>query len=226
MKRYLFLVVIGFILSCGETSREKKAEQLSAASSDTAPAKQQAEALPRTKNEPPESTALKKEFIRWQRDEIQAQRFWAKDSCYMGWFADHDYPASAMPWGFPDLSEMTFSYADVNSDNVVDQLVTFSPAQCDGGNASMWTKFAILTVSEKGKYITKSLDIEGLYFPGGQGEEGFYHYDSIGNGVIYGTHYVFGKDDGHCCPGVNDFVVFDFKTRKLLQGRKKKGQLY
>lgn len=216
MKRYLFLVVIGLAFSCDETPREKAVKQFPAASSDTASAKQQVKALPHAKKEPPESTALKKEFARWQRNEIKAGRFWADDSCSMNWFADHEYPASAMPWGFPGIEEMTFSYADVNGDSRVDQLVTFSPSQCDGGNASMWTKFAILTVSEKGKYITKSLDIEGLYFPGGQGEEGFYHYDSIGTGVIYGTHYVFGKDDGHCCPGTQDFVVFDFKTRTLL----------
>lgn len=220
MKRYLFPVVIGLAFSCGESSPEKAVKQLPAASSDTAAAKQQAVELPRTKIEPAESAILKKHFIRWQRDEIEAGRFWAKDSCFMSWFADHDYPASAMPWGFPDLSEMTFSYADVNGDSCVDQLVTFSPDQCDGGNASIWTKFAILTVSENGKYQTKSLDIEGLYFPGGQGEEGFYHYDSIGTGVIYGTHYVFGKDDGHCCPGTHDFVVFDFKTQKLLPARR------
>jgi hypothetical protein len=226
MKRYLFLVVIVFAFSCDESTREKTTAPLPAAESDTATVKQQEEKIPRTKNEPPESVALKKEFIRWQRDEIQAGRFWAKDSCFMSWFADHDYPASVMPWGFPDLSEMKFSYADVNGDSLVDQLVAFTPDQCDGGNASMWTKFAILTVSGNGKYITKSLDIEGLYFPGGQGDEGFYHYDSIGTGVIYGTHYVFGKDDGHCCPGVHDFVVFDFKTRKLLQVRKKREPLY
>lgn len=220
MKRYLFFAAIALTFSCGESTREKTTVPLPAAVPGTAAAKQPAEKIPHTKNEPPESAALKKEFIRWQRDEIQAGRFWAKDSCFMSWFADHNYPASAMPWGCPDLSEMTFSYADVNGDSLVDQLVTFSPDQCDGGNASMWTRFAILTVSGNGKYVTKSLDIEGLYFPGGQGDEGFYHYDSIGNGVIYGTHYVFGENDGHCCPGTHDFVVFDYKTRKLLPARR------
>ncbi|MCX6351888.1 MAG: hypothetical protein NTX03_08495 [Bacteroidetes bacterium] len=166
---------------------------------------------------------LKKFFLDWQINEIAQHRFWAKDSCYMGWFGTHHFhEEGGLPWGFPDTShrdtsQYRFSYADINNDGKTDQLVTFTPAQCDGGNASMWEQIEVLTISEGGKFKTTSSIGDGFFSYYGNDTNGFYHYDSIGVNKIYGTFYSFKKGDGHCCPSIVKSIIFDYKTKKIIK---------
>jgi hypothetical protein len=159
---------------------------------------------------------LKKLFIDWKKNEIAQGRIWAEDSCNMDWFSKHDYNEPTIPWGFPDTSEYKYSYADLNNDGKIDQLVTFIPSQCDGGNGSMWTQIEVLIISDKGKYKIISSLGDGLFSSLGIDTTGFYWYDSIGVNKIYGTFIKFMKDDEHCCPSIVKPVIFAYDTKKII----------
>lgn len=160
---------------------------------------------------------LKQLFTDWQNNEVAQGHLWASDSCYPGWFVDHRFDGMIEDmWGIPDSSEYNFSYADINSDGKFDQLVTFTPSQCDGGNASIWIQIAVLTISENGKYKTTASLGDGLFSAVGKDTSGFYWYDSIGVNKIYGTFYNFLKGDGHCCPSVERPVIITYDTKKVI----------
>jgi len=191
--RILIILIALVLLSCNEKQeREKKAEQ----------AVQQ---------------KLKELFFDWSKKEITNKHLWAKDSCYPDWIMRHDFEGTLEDmWGLPDSSSFNYSYADVNEDGKTDQLVTFMPSQCDGGNASMWVQIEVLAISDKDQYKIETSMGDGIFSAAGQGASGFYFYDSIGVNKIYATYFNFGERDGHCCPSIVKNVVFDYKTRKVI----------
>jgi hypothetical protein len=160
---------------------------------------------------------LKQLFIDWWNNEVAKGHLWASDSCYPGWIADNGFDGMIEDmWGIPDSSEYNFSYADINGDGQFDQLVTFTPSQCDGGNASMWIQIAVLTISKNGKYITTASIGDGIFSAVGKDRTGFYWYDSIGVNKIYGTFYNFMDNDGHCCPGIEKPVIIAYDTKEVI----------
>lgn len=166
---------------------------------------------------------LRNLFSEWKKGEIAEGRIWAEDSCNGSWMAERHFESKdgEIEWGFPDSSEFLFYYADLNLDGKLDQLVTFSPAQCDGGNGSMWTQIEVLTVSENGSYKTRTLIGDGIFSSLGKDKSGFYWYDSIGPDLIYATFYNFKDGDGHCCPSVKQAIVLKYDSlMKIVLKRK------
>jgi hypothetical protein len=89
---------------------------------------------------------LKECFQKWQEEEIRSGRIVPYDSCNWNWVSRHQ-DINDMVWGFPDSSEFQYSYGDLNQDHRLDQMVTFVPGQCDGGNASIWVQLEVITIS-------------------------------------------------------------------------------
>lgn len=175
----------------------------------------------------PEKDTIRKIFSDWQVKEIKAHHFWAKDSC--NWAYIDKYLSNGAVYndrwkgddglGFPDSSEIKFSFADINQDGHLDGLVTFTPEQCDGGNGAMWVQFKILIVSNKEKYDT--LDIDNIFKTYGKFRRGFYWLDTIAINKLFGTYYQHKKDDGRY-PGIEKRIVifYDSKKMKFVKERK------
>lgn len=175
------------------------------------------EEAPAIKINPEEVKILKTLFAEWQQNEIAEHRFWAADSCYPDWFLEHEFEGTLSEmWGFPDSSELNFSYADVNVDGKLDQLVTFVPVQCDGGNGSIWIQFEVFTVSDSNNYKTEPYLGEGIFSAFGKDTSGFYWYDSIAPNKIFGRFINFLGGDGYCCPSVIRPIIIDYKTREVI----------
>lgn len=156
-----------------------------------------------------EPTILKNLFSLWQKEKIQEGKLWSKDSCFSSWFENHEYEFQVSDWGFSENTEFKFSYADLNNDGKVDQMVTFNPEQCAGGNGSMWLQIKVFTISEVNNYISFSSLDKTLF-----GHEGIWHYDSIATNKVYGTYYEFLEEDGSCCPSIQYLFEVDYKTGK------------
>lgn len=172
---------------------------------------------PTIKINPEEVKVLKAQFAEWQQNEIAERNFWADDSCHPEWFREHEFEGTISEmWGFPDSSEFNFSYADVNIDGKLDQLVTFVPAQCNGGNGSVWIQFEVFTVSDSVGYQTIAYLGEGIFSAFGKDTSGFYWYDSIAPNKIYGRFMNFLESDGYCCPSIIRPVIIDYYTRKVI----------
>lgn len=155
-------------------------------------------------------------FSSWKKAYIESGNMWAADSCYMGWFNEHENDDEGLPRGFPkDEADYHYSYADLNADNTNDVMITFTPVQCDGGNASMWTQMAVFIISDGEGYYLNPVINEGVLNSIGTDSPGFYHYDSIGVNKVYATYIEFKEDDGHCCPSIKKPVVIDSKNLDL-----------
>lgn len=84
---------------------------------------------------------IKQLFADWQKNEIKLGHFWAIDTCNPNYFSQRDFTGTIdQELGIPDSNEINFSFGDLNDDGKLDGLATFTPSQCDGGNASMWTQ--------------------------------------------------------------------------------------
>jgi hypothetical protein len=164
----------------------------------------------------PEQDSLQQLFAEWRQNEISAGNFWDTDSCYPSFVMNSkfDGPINSM-WGIPEVEECNFSYADLNDDGKTDQLVTFNPSQCDGGNASMWTQIQVLFLSGETGYTTE-VSSENDFGTSASDDGGFYHYDSIGINKVYGTYYKFTTDDGHWCPGTIQPVIINYSEQKVI----------
>jgi hypothetical protein len=156
--------------------------------------------------------SLVKLFEDWKKDQIANGEFWPKDSCKPDIVMSPRYDDEPNPiYGFPDEQNIVFSYADLNSDGQIDQIVIFQPDQCDGGNGSMWSQSQILMLSRNGQYKTIELNRNNLFPLPAKDDAGFIFYDSIAPNKLYGTYYKFLDKDGHCCPSVVKQAVFDYR---------------
>jgi hypothetical protein len=167
----------------------------------------------------PAEQQLRRRFARWQRAELRAGRYWAADSCKPWLLGERGADTvQGPPVGFPAPGEFRYSFADLNQDGQLDGLMTFTPEQCDGGNGLLSAQTEVLALSGPGGYTLRadSLRIEQLADTPAE-EAGFYQLDSIGPNRLYATYREFGPDDGRCCPGRQQPVVFDFAARRRLR---------
>jgi hypothetical protein len=159
---------------------------------------------------------LHNEFDIWKKQQLENRIFQSVENCNREWYVSH--PESEAPiWGFPELKDCSFFYADLNNDGMEDQLVSFNPVQCDGGNASMWMQVNVLTISENGRYVTSSDWDEALFPQLKRKEEGFCWFTGIADGTIEAIHYVLQDTDPRCCPSVRILTVFDYSTGTILR---------
>jgi hypothetical protein len=164
---------------------------------------------------------IKNEFAEWQSEEIKKGHFLPADSCDPDLFYKYSMPANLdsryeLGYGFPkDSSEYKFSFADLNGDNKLDGLVCFTPYQCNGGNASMWSQWQVFLISNKENYIvTDTVNVNNFALTDFD-SIGFYRLDSLATNKICGTYIQFIPKDPTCCPSINKPVTFDFTNKKL-----------
>lgn len=166
-----------------------------------------------------ERAALREQFLDWQHLELAYHRYWAKDSCAMAWFHEHGYDSEEedVAIGFPEIGSCRFYYADLNQDGKLDQLVTFNPVQCDGGNGLMWTQVAVLSLSHSELGYTTGSEEDGLFVHLKMETPGFYWFTGMGANRLEAIYYVFGEEDNPCCPGIQTPVVFAYDTGEIIE---------
>lgn len=152
-------------------------------------------------------------FSDWQKAQIESPdgEFVAKENCNLDYVINTEGTAML---GFPE--EINFYYADVNDDGRTDALITFSPDQCDGGNAMAWTQYKILVTSDDNNDYSvneSSLDVATASLV-----KGPYFLDSLSGTNAYGRYYEFLDGDARCCPSISGAMIIDLKTMKVDMG--------
>ena len=150
---------------------------------------------------------IRDKFENWKKEQIKSGQFLDKQKC------NPDYIKTKEPrlfFGFPD--SIDFRFADVNSDNVTDGLVTFIPDQCDGGNGYMWIQSKILILSKGDTFVT----VDNFFDPLQVHAEGAYLLDSVSTNLFFGTYYQFTEDDAHCCPSIKRQITIKFDTKEIV----------
>lgn len=111
-------------------------------------------------------------------------------------------------WGIP--RDIQVSYSDINGDNKIDGLITFSPDMCGGGNATMNVQIQVLILSKGTDYF-----VDDKFFNKIEEKYGGGIIESVSDGVFFGTQYEYGENDGRCCPSIKKPFIIDYKTKKL-----------
>lgn len=163
--------------------------------------------------DPKTITDIKNAFDSWTKSEIEKGNFFANDSCNGAYYVMKDSLGLEPAFGLSvpdDSSEINYYYADLNSDNQRDALITFAPYQCDGGNATMWVQYQLLVLSQGDKYL-----VTDNYFERFKTDPGFFHLDSVGTKTVFGTYFEFTGDDGRCCPGIKRSIKIDLEKNEF-----------
>jgi len=156
---------------------------------------------------------IKIAFDDWTKDEIRKGNFFAQDSCNVDYYVMKDSLGLesvfglSVPW---DSSEINFYYSDLNKDNREDALITFTPYQCDGGNATMWIQYQLLVFSQ-GDYYS----LTDNYFEKYKADPGFFHLDSAVINAVFGTYYEFKENDCRCCPSIQRPIKIDIEKNEF-----------
>lgn len=157
---------------------------------------------------------IKNAFDSWTKSEIEKGNFFAKDSCNGDYFVTKDslglesIDGIAVP---DDSSDIFYHYADLNNDNKKDALITFTPYQCDGGNAIMWVQYQLLALSQGDKYL-----VTDNYFENFKTDPGFFHLDSVATKAVFGTYFEFKEHDGRCCPSIKRPIKIDLEKNEFI----------
>ena len=157
-------------------------------------------------------------FDDWAEEEIKKGTFFAQDSCSPSYYYMKDSLGLEAVTGFAiplnDSSRIDIYYADLNADNTKDALITFSPDQCDGGNAGMWIQYQILVLSQGDKYVVIDDYFDQFYNEPILGS-GFFHLDSADTKTVFGTYFNFMNDDGRCCPSIQRPIKIDLEKNEF-----------
>jgi len=152
-------------------------------------------------------------FQKWTFEAIHNKKFFAKDSCNYLYIEQKIENGLTVidAIGIPTYNEIKFSYSHFNNDNKIDALITFTPYQCDGSNASMWKQIQLLAISKNENYI-----IDENYFEFLQSNDlCFYLLDSSSTNYVYGKQYMFLNNDPHCCPSISKEIRISTRNKKL-----------
>ena len=87
---------------------------------------------------------IKAAFRSWTNAEIEKGNFFAQDSCNTHYYLVKDSLGMKSIFGLSvpeDSTWINYYFEFLNSDDIIDALITFRPYQCDGGNASMWHQY-------------------------------------------------------------------------------------
>ncbi|MEP7373051.1 MAG: hypothetical protein ABI675_06635 [Chitinophagaceae bacterium] len=112
--------------------------------------------------------------------------------------------------GIPE--EMNISFSDLNSDNIVDGLLSFFVDPCDGGNAFMNIQTKLLILSKGNSYFA-----DDKYFSKIESslKKGWLTIESSSYGTIYGTFHDYKESDGRCCPSIVKQFSLTYPATKL-----------
>ncbi|RTQ47787.1 hypothetical protein EJV47_17860 [Hymenobacter gummosus] len=162
--------------------------------------------------------AIHRQFAQWRQRQVRAGRLWAPDSCKPWLLRGRELPE--LPLSLPDSAEYSYSFADLNQDGRLDGLMTFVPAQCDGGTGVLWLhlRYEVLALSAaRGYRLHDSLRLAQFSRRPAAEKAGFYELDSLGPNRLYATYLEFGPESSACCPKVRRPAVFDFAARRRLR---------
>ena len=161
-------------------------------------------------------------FEQWKQDQVADGNWVSEENCNPEWmlaqYEREDFEELNIPMlGFETEKEgYLYSFGDINLDGKPDGMVSFAPRQCDGGNGLMWLVTNVLLISDSSSYqITDTVDFN-VFKNADFNYSGFYSIDSISGRRVYGTYIQFLEDDGHCCPSIQEQVIFDYPKRKLI----------
>ena len=160
---------------------------------------------------------IKTAFDDWAAKEIEKGTFFAQDSCYPSYYDTKDSLGLESVFGFAipwDSSEINIYYADLNADSIKDALITFTPYQCDGGNAAMWVQYQILVLSQEDKYVVIDNYFDRFYNESILGY-GFFHLDSADTKAVFGTYFNFMDNDSRCCPSTQRPIKIDIEKNEF-----------
>jgi hypothetical protein len=156
---------------------------------------------------------IKNAFESWTKSEIEKGKFFAMDSCNGDYYFKKDSLGLESIDGIAvpnDSSEIFYFYADLNYDNKKDALITFTPYQCDGGNAIMWVQYQLLVLSQGDKYV-----VTDNYFERFKTDPGFFHLTGVGTKTVFGTYFEFTDNDGRCCPSIKRPIKIDLDKNEF-----------
>lgn len=135
--------------------------------------------------EKPSIPGLEDFIEEWKRDLLINDNFVVPNACNNENALLHEGILLSFP------NNLNTSYGDMNRDGKIDALVTFTPTQCDRGNATRNFQYALIVISRGGVYktieTTPSLSL-GLGDP-------FYKLHKANNGWIYGSYYYQVEED-------------------------------
>jgi len=161
---------------------------------------------------------IKNAFDTWTKSEIQKGNFFAMDSCNTHYFIMKDSLGLESIDGLSvpdDSSEINFHYADLNDDDKKDALITFTPYQCDGGNATMWVQYQLLVLSNGDNY-----SVIDDYFEKFNTDPGFFLLDSVSTKTVFGTYFEIKNNDSRCCPSIKRPIKIDLNKNEFTYSDK------
>jgi len=148
----------------------------------------------------------------WKSDQIANRTYVSLKDCTIdAVINDDNHPLQ----GIPD--EFVISYALINDDGVLDALVTFSPQQCDGGNAMMNAQSSVLILSEGAGYIWDDTFIDDVVRKYNQSTRtwGLFWIDRASGGTLFGTYSAYKDEDPRCCPSIKRKFHLSYATKEL-----------
>lgn len=155
-----------------------------------------------------EYTQIMTRYEQWKALEYKNGNYEIPSKCKVEIVTKDSYKGPNV--GIP--KDIQVSFTDINGDKKMDALITFSPEQCDGGNALMNSEERVLILSKGAAYVTDNAFFtkieDGL-------EKGWLHITSASFGQFYGTYFEYKDDDGRCCPSIKKDFYIDYKTKKL-----------
>ena len=147
-------------------------------------------------------------FEQWKNDQYKKGNYATEKNCNTDTILKDGYKGPGM--GIP--ADIHVSFTDINSDNKLDAMITFTPDQCDGGNALMNVQIRVLVLSNVKGYNTDDSYIDKIET---QLKKGWLIVEGAQYGSFYGTYYEYKDLDGRCCPSIKKSFSIDYKTKKL-----------
>jgi len=147
-------------------------------------------------------------FEQWKNDQYKKGNYATEKNCNTDTVLKDGYKGPEM--GIP--ADITVAFTDINSDNKLDAIITFTPDQCDGGNALMNVQIRVLVLSSSKGYTADDSYIDKIEE---QLKKGWLIVEGALGGYFYGTYYEYRDSDGRCCPSIKKQFSIDYKTKKL-----------
>lgn len=155
-----------------------------------------------------EYVQLLNKFEQWKSIQYKKGVYATEKNCNLDTMTKEGYKGPTM--GIPN--DIDISFTDINNDNKLDAIVTFSPDQCDGGNALMNAQIRVLILSNNAGYIIDDTYIDKIET---RFKKGWFNIEKASYGTFFGTYYEYKETDGRCCSSIRRPFTIDYKTKKL-----------
>ena len=144
-------------------------------------------------------------YSNWKYEQVKNDKYISIDSCNIEFIKRKDM--LTVPLAIPD--DINILFGDLNQDSKLDALIWFVPVQCDGGNACMYCKDALLIVSKDNDYVVdEKFDKESNL-----NSDYLFEYSSINADSIRG--YYWKQSDEYRMATLKGVFIFDYNSRKV-----------